>query len=478
MVDNAKLKKRVVFDPEEGYVKTTDVSGATESELITEWVRDYRLGFRLAHVSGYLGEVKEDEVGKVSAKCPTKGPRKLGSLVGRGGLEEQYNCILVGIDGEELVEVDALGKRVRTLGRKEPIAGDDLTTSIDSGLQLKVVELFEGNTGAVVVSGKDNEILAFYSSPSFDPNSFIRGNYDEIDEILNDSALPIFNRVSGGTYPPGSTVKPLVAAAALEEKIIDEDYVYEDTGQILIQTDYGDFSYKNWYFTSAGGVEGKIGVEKAIARSTDTFFYKLGEMRGIDLLSEWLISFGLNEETGIDLPGEVSGLIPDPEWKLREKGEKWFLGNTYHMSIGQGDVSVTPLALNSAISSLAFGGTYCKPHFVSSEFDQNEKCVSLDLKEDNLKQVVDGMIAACSDGGTGYPFFDFKDRHGFDIACKTGTAQITGDKDGDTHAWFTAFAPADDPEIVITVLVERGGEGSYTAAPIAKEIFDHWFSTE
>jgi penicillin-binding protein 2 len=477
LAGNIEVKRRVIFDPEEGYLKSSDLEGAKEEELITEWIRDYKFGSALAHVTGYLGEVSADEVGKISPECLEKGPRRLGSLTGRTGLEEMYECVLSGFDGEELVEVDSKGNRIRTLGRKNTVPGEDVKTSIDIGLQKKVAELMRDKKGAIVVSDSKGEILALYSSPSFDPNIFIKNSgSDKLARLLNDKSLPLFNRVIAGLFPPGSVIKPLVALAALEEGEIDENFVYEDTGQITIETPYGSFSYSNWYFNQYGRTEGEIDVVRAIARSTDTFFYKVGELVGIDKLSEWAHKFGLGELVSIDIPGEMAGLVPTPGWKEKVKGERWFLGNTYHLAIGQGDIALTPLQINVGISSIAANGVYCPPQVAvnndssSGQFRiPNERCRSLEISDKTVELIKEGMRQACSSGGTGFPFFDSP----IPVACKTGTAETSVEEK--THAWFVFFAPIDFPEIVTTVLVEEGGEGAYVAGPIAREIFDFWY---
>lgn len=466
LVDNKEVKKRVIFDPEEGYEKTTNLTDAKEDEIITEWQRIYKLGDKFAHVSGYLGEVSEEELGKVNPRCPEKGPKKLGSFIGRTGLEEYYECTLSGIDGEELVEVDTSGERVRTLGTRKPIPGEDIKTNIDNQLQIKVSQTLQGKKGAIVAADPNGEILALYSSPSFDPNFFVKGeDSQKIEAILKDENLPMFNRAVGGIFHPGSVFKPVVAVAALEEGEVDERFLFDDPGQIAIETPYGTFTYANWYFTQYGAKEGEINLVRAIARSTDTFFYKLGEFVGIAKLSDWARRFGLGELSGIDITGEVAGLIPTPEWKERVKGEPWFLGNTYHMAIGQGDIALSPLEVNSAISAISGGGKLCKPRVV-----KDPECRNLDVSSDNLKLVKEGMVGACTEGGTGFPFFDFEPQ----VGCKTGTAETN--EEGKTHAWFSAFAPSDFPEIVVTVLVEKGGEGSEVAGPIAREIFDYYFN--
>lgn len=489
LVGNKEAKKRVVFDPQKGYEKINDIEGAASDEIIGEWVRDYKLGEAAAHLTGYLGEVDADEVGKIDAKCPEKGPRKLGSLLGRGGLEEMYECILSGVDGEELVEVDSLGKRVRTLGRREPVAGQNIKTSIHYRLQKKVAELMsEGKVlprvgyqttsgaalrGAVVVTDTRGEVLALYSSPSYDPNIFVaESDPRKITAILEDPNSPLFNRAIGGAFHPGSVFKPVVATAALEEGKIDESFTYEDTGQITIKTIYGTFTYSNWYFTQYGRTEGEIDIIRAITRSTDTFFYKTGELLGIEKINQWANKFGLAERTGIDIPGEISGLVPSPEWKERVKGERWFLGNTYHISIGQGDIALTPLGLNMAITTIASGGEWCRPQVRKAVQAEEGKCKDLEISSESIRLVKEGMKGACSSGGTGFTFFDFETP----TACKTGTAETS--EEGKTHAWFTAFAPVDFPEIVATVLIEKGGEGAYVAGPIAREIFNYWFTNK
>src|SRR3990172_9837868 len=471
LVGNREVSKLVVFDPEIGF----------ENDLIFEWVRDYGLGEQFAHVSGYLGEFRSDEVDKVNPKCPNKGPRKVGKKIGRSGLEEMYECTLSGKDGEELVEVDSGGNKIRTLGKRNPVPGGDIKTTIHFGLQKKVAELFSETKGAVIVTDANGEVLAMYSSPSYDPNMLIKsGNSEKITEILENEDSPLFNRVIGGAYHPGSVFKPIVAVAALEEEIIDESYTYDDPGIITINSLYGEFSYSNWYFTQYQGKEGKITLTRALTRSTDTFFYKLGELLGIDALNSWANKFGLEDPTGIDIPGEIAGLVPSPLWKEKVRGEPWFLGNTYHMSIGQGDIALTPIGVNQAISAIASNGFYCQPSLVMTEETgssklkaQSSKCLDLGISQKTIDLVKEGMVGACSPGGTGFTFFDFSQKTNISVAFKKGNAET--DEKGKTHAWFSAFAPYDSPEIVATILVERGGEGAYVAGPIAREIFDYWF---
>jgi penicillin-binding protein 2 len=472
IVGNILLKKKIIFT-KDGFKKDLNIDNANGNDLITETKRNYFLGASAAHLTGYLGNVNSDEVDKIDPKCQDKGSRLSESFVGRSGLEQQYDCLLRGIDGEELIEVDAVGNPVRVLGIKNPIAGSNLITTINVSLQQKAASVFnnlkiktsneinlpEGRRGAVVVTDGAGKILAMYSSPSFDPNAFINGNVNEINSIVNNPALPLFNRDIDGLYHPGSTFKIVTATAALEENRINKDFTFNDQGFITLN----GYTYNNWYWSEYGGKEGEVNLVRAIARSTDTFFYKVGEMIGISDLSSWANKFGLNKATGIDLPNEAEGLIPNPAWKRQAKGELWFLGDTYNVSIGQGDVALTPLAANFLASVIANGGQICPPYINST---LKAGCRNLNLKPKTLDLIKEGMIAACSSGGTGFPFFDFEPK----VACKTGTAE-TGDN-GKTHAWFTAFVP--DKNFVIDVIVEKAGQGSEVAAPIAKEIMSQY----
>lgn len=415
--------------------------------------RNYLYGEVLAHVLGYLGEANEEEV--------KKGQFKLGDLVGRGGIEEQYDSYLRGQDGGEIYEVDAYGEKIREIGRIEPIPGQNLYLTIDAELSQTAYEALEKKPGAVVATNPQNsQVLILISSPSFNPNNITSQN-------LTDESLPFFNRAISGVYPPGSTFKIVTAAAGLEEGKVNAETTYNDTGEIRV----GEYSYKNWYFTQYGRTEGVIDIVKAIKRSTDTFFYKVGEWVGPTRLAVWAEAFGLGKKTGIDLPGEVGGLVPSPQWK-EQKGDHWFLGNTYHFAIGQGDLLTTPLQINLMTNVIASGGNLCQPQLEKSE-DEKKNCQSLELKLETINLIKEGMVGVCSSGGTAFPFFDFQPQ----VACKTGTAEF-GHPEHKTHAWFTVFGPWDKPEISITVLVEKGGEGSAVAAPIAKKIMEDFFHNE
>lgn len=458
LVDNQMVVKKVVFDPESGFEKQPADTNTPQEDQFKEWERTYPLGPQFAHVSGYLNEVNKEEVGKVDPACPDRGALTLGSFIGRGGLEQFYNCDLRGIDGEELVEVDTFGKKIRQIGRKPAEPGKNIHTTIDIKLQKKLADIMKDKKGAAIVTDTRGEVLALFSAPSYDPN-------ESVASALVDENLPLFNRVIGGAYHPGSIFKIVSATAALESGVINRDFFYNDTGVVTAAN--GEFRYHNWYYTQHGGTEGSIDLARALARSTDTYFYEVGAQTGIEEMVDWSKTYGLGELTSIDLPGEISGLVPSPEWKKAVKGERWFLGNTYHYSIGQGDLTLTPAEAHRIAMVIASGGKLCDL-YINSEKDSN--CRDLGIDPDNIQYIKEGMIGACSSGGTAVPFFDFQPQ----AACKTGTAETGSSEDDNTHAWFTVFAPAEDPEIVMTVLVEEGGEGSKEAAPLARELFDLW----
>lgn len=450
-------------------------------DVVVPWPqRSYPEASSSAHVVGFLAETDPVEVEQKG--CPNS-IFHIGDRIGRMGAESTFDCRLRGKDGEELVEVDTRGKKIRVLGKVRPTSGEDVILSIDSKLQERAIWALGARRGAVVaLDARNGEILALVSSPSFDPNT-VSSDYQELSK---NPELPLFNRAIGGAYPPGSTFKIVVAAAALEEKTIDENFRFTDPGVIKL----GAEEFTNWLFTKRGRTEGELDVVRAITRSTDTFFYKLGEMVGASELALWANKFGLGERTGINLSGETQGVIPTPVWKERVRGERWFLGNTYNVAIGQGDITASPLQVAVMTSVIASGGRLCVPTVRRVEDGgwKMENCREIGLSQKTLDLIKQGMVGACSPGGTAWPLFNFKvkDPHEpesvpakqIQVACKTGTAEFgVKDENGKTktHAWLTAYAPSDNPEIVVTALVEGGGEGSDVAAPIVKEILGEWF---
>jgi len=424
--------------------------------------REYVYGEAMSHLLGYVGEISEEELERCEEgdKCEFG----LGDVVGKMGIEKQYDKRLRGEDGGVLVEHDAEGEVLREIGRREPVTGESLRLTLDSGLQRKAYELMDKRRGALVASeAKTGEILALVSSPGFDPV--------KVEEYLDDKDLPMFNRAISGEYPPGSVFKVVAAVGALEEGKVDETTEVEDTGEIKI----GPYRFGNWYYDQYGRKEGKLDIIKGIARSNDIFFYKLGEWLGITALSDWAKYFGLGSITEIDLPEEANGLMPDPDWKKEFKGEEWYLGDTYITAIGQGDILMTPLQVNQMMSVIASGSKWCQPHLLKSEEDY---CRNLDINDKTLELLIEGLKQVCETKGTAWPFFEFEVKgERIYVAGKTGTAEF-GDPDDETHAWFTGFAPVEKPQIVVTVLLEAAGEGSYQAAPVVKELLSYWFSRQ
>ena len=484
LVENEETKRVVRFEQGKP-VEFIDKEEATQETevVIPSWKRVYPLGEAVAHIVGYLGQASKDEVGERGCQGSIY---ELGDLVGRMGAEAAFDCELRGKNGEELVEVDAKGNKVRVLGRREPEKGHDIILSLDAGLQKAARSALGEQKGAVVaLSPRTGEVLALVSSPTFDPNT-ISVDYPKLS---TDSNIPLFNRALGGAYPPGSTFKIVTAAAGLEEGKINEQTTFVDPGVLEV----GGQTFANWYYNQYGKTEGEINLVRAITRSTDTFFYKVGEWVGVDKLSAWAKRFGLGEKTEIGLVGETAGLVPSPSWKERVKGERWFLGNTYHLSIGQADLTASPLQITRMTAVIANGGKLCKPTIqVSGVRGQGSGCQDVGLSQKTIDLITQGMIGACSPGGTAFPLFDFKVKsehepasapaRSIQVACKTGTAQF-GDPKDRTHAWLTAFAPASTDSggnpaeiVVVTALIEAGGEGSYVAAPVVKEVLEEWFS--
>jgi penicillin-binding protein 2 len=396
---------------------------------------------------------------------------QLGGRTGKKGIEKLFDCELRGRQGKKLVEIDAQGRYLKTVDVISPIPGDKIQLAVDFELQKKSYELVKKVKAAIVVTNpKTGEILVSVSSPSFNSQDFEDNSKNNIQKYLTDKDNPLFNRVTEGTYPPGSLFKLVVATAGLEEKAIDEKTEIEDKGSIKA----GAATFGNWYFLQYGRVEGMLDIVKAIRRSNDIFFYKVGEKTGVEKIKKWSDILGLGKHTEIGLD-EAEGLIPSTFWKKETLKEGWYLGDTYNLSIGQGYVGVTPLQMALVADVFANGGYLCKPQLLKQDvktqnFASLPNCKKLPISQKTINLIREGMKQACSTGGTGWPLFDFKPQ----VACKTGTAESHATS-GMPHAWITAFAPFDNPEIAVTVLIEEGGQGSDVAGPIAKEILKAYF---
>lgn len=414
--------------------------------------REYPFSFATSPVLGYISEVKESEIGCRDGLCYASG-----MYTGRSGLEQVLESRLKGRDGGRLVEVDSAGREVRELGNNQAEAGSDVHLSIDSRLQKIMYDALAGKAGSAVALDMQGKVLGLVSSPSYDPA--------HLTDYLKDTVkLYFLNRAIAGTYPPGSVFKPITAYAGLEEGKITSDTQFVDTGEIKV----GIYRYGNWYFDQYGRTEGSIGLVKALARSNDIYFYKVGEEVGVDKLVVWAKKFGLGVKTGIELPGERAGLVPDRLWKERATGEKWFLGNTYHMAIGQGDLLVSPLQVARMTLGIV-SGRLCETSLIK---DGAVECRDLGIKTEDINIVREGMKGVCATGGTAFPFFNFTPF----VLCKTGTAQHSGQlSDSDkAHAWITVAYPGENPEMILVVMLEAAGEGSAEAGPVARTILDSW----
>jgi len=440
-------------------------------DLEVDNLRIYPEGEKFAHVAGFTGEISEDQL-----KTKEFRDYRQGDQIGKIGAEAKFEKLLRGVDGGEIIEVDSIGRKIRTLRFKSPIPGQNIYLSIDASLQEK---LYQSMTAVLASSGSccgaavaldpgSGKILALVSLPSFDPNIFSQG-IDEgaISEILSRSSAPILNRAIAGTYPPGSTFKIVSSLAALSSSKITKDTTIQDTGVIYL----GPYKFTNWYFNQYGKTEGMVNLVKALERSNDTYFYEISRIIGVDSIADWARKLHLGGKLNIDLPGEETGLVPDDDWKKKVYGQPWYPGDTLHMAIGQGFILTTPLQILGITSFIAADGTLYKPEILLSE--SPKILVSNLLPKDQVRIIKEGMKLGTKQKGTAWPFFNFP----VETAGKTGTAEY-GDPKNRTHAWYTSFAPADDPKIALTILVEGGGEGSSVAAPVAKEVYRYFFSPD
>jgi penicillin-binding protein 2 len=441
-----------------------------EMELIESQRRLYPQNGILAHVIGYTGEISESEL-----DIPEYAKYNQGQIIGKTGIEKEYNDTLMGVDGERQSVVDNRGREREVLGIKEAKPGRNLQLSIDLDLQtVAELALDEGlagyahSHGAVVALNPQNgEILAMASRPTFDPNKFaVRIKSKDWKELTGDPGNPLLNRAIQAQWAPGSTFKPIVAIAGLESGSIDEDTTFQCPGGASF---FGHY-YKCW------GVHGSVSLHRGITQSCDSYFYNVGNKTGIDNIAYYADQSGLGHKSGIDLPNEAAGTVPSPEWKLRNFRQKWFAGETISVSIGQGALTVTPLQIARAIGGLATGGVWHVPHLLLSS-TKTEKPHEWALNPENVHRVVYGTYGVVNEGGTGVR----AKIPNIDVCGKTGSAQIASEdyekahKDVKDNAWFVGFAPCYKPEIVIAVLWENVGVHGQFAAPTARDIMVSYF---
>lgn len=456
-------------------------------EIKAQLLRHYPHDAKTAHVLGYVGRISQRDIEQIDVSNYAGT-----SHIGKNGVEQTYESALHGEVGLEQVEVNAAGRNVRTLEQTPPQPGVDVHLHLDVALQEVAMKAFADNNGAVVaINPKNGGVLAFVSQPGYDPNLFVEGisrkNYSALQE---DENRPLYNRALRGQYPPGSTVKPFMGLAGLERGAIQYDSSVYCPG--FFQLPGNTHRYRDWKKTGHGPMD----LKSSIVQSCDVFFYKLAYELGIDQLHEYLSQFGFGDRTGIDLTGESTGLLPSREWKRRARRQPWYPGETLIMGIGQGYFLTTPLQLAAATAAIANNGVFFTPHVVDYLRDKDSGEItpippSAHRIPIGFQQNWDDVHAGMADvveGARGTAKSIRSER--YRIAGKTGTAQVftvgqdeeydeeTLEKKLRDHALFVAYAPVDDPQIAVAVVVENGGHGGSVAAPIARAIMDAYLLSD
>ncbi len=457
-------------------------------EVKARLFRQYPFGEVASHVVGYLGRINDKDLEDIKEADLAANYRGT-DHVGKTGLEQSYERELHGITGFEQMEIDAGGRGVRTLSRSAPVAGNNLSLTLDIRLQEIAERAFGANRGALVaIEPSTGGVLAFVSMPGFDPNLFVDGIDPASWDELNDSPdLPLNNRALTGLYPPGSTFKPYMALAALELGKRTPSQTTFDPGYFM----FGGTRFRD--FKASG--HGYVDMVKSIVVSCDTYYYNLANDLGIDNIAHFMGQFGFGARTGIDVEGEATGVLPSPEWKKRRfrtpEQQKWYAGETISVGIGQGYNAYTPLQLAQAVAALANNGVMYRPHFVSYSEDAKtgERFVVepqlvkiLAVKPQNLELIRRAMVGVNKEGTGARAFAGAK----YASAGKTGTAQVVALKQNEKyeesrvserlrdHALFIAYAPADNPTIALAVVVENAGFGARAAAPVARQVLDYY----
>lgn len=456
------------------------------AEVSAQLTRFYPSGELFAHVVGYMGRINERERQTIDLN-QYRGI----DFIGKIGLEKFYEKNLLGGQGTEQVETNARGRVMRVLDRTDPVSGDDLTLYIDSYLQAVAHEALKDTRGALVAMDvKTGGILSMVSTPTYDPNPFVSGiSQRDYDKLINSLDQPLFNRALRGQYPPGSTLKPLFGLIGLENDIFDMDFAINDPGYFYMEGISRPWRDHN---SDRGGHGAGVDLSKAIIESCDVFFYTIGVKIGIDMLANESTKFSLGKRTGIDLYGEKQGIMPTRQWKSRYRNEGWFNGDTINMSIGQGFMLTTPLQLAVMTARIASRGKMVKPRLLKAingvdvENMQVEEDIQIDQRYwDYVHQSMVDVVHSNKGTAVGV-----SQGLKYKMAGKTGTAQVISineeeeydsskiDKRNWDHALFVAFAPAEDPQIAVALIVENGEHGSLTAAPIARQVIDAYMETK
>ncbi len=445
--------------------------------------RQYPQGEIFSHVVGHIGRINQREVERLE-KSGRLANYRGSDYIGKTGLEQSYEEFLHGTTGVEEVEVDSGGRAVRTLSRTPPVSGNNLVLNIDAGLQEIAYNAFGDRRGALVaIDPRSGGVLALVSKPGFDPNLFVDGIDPQSWSELNGSPdKPLLNRAAAGTYPPGSTFKPFMALAALFYGKRPPQQVISDPGYFM----FGGHRFRDGRPVPLGAVD----MHRSIVVSSDVYYYTLANELGIDPIARFMEKFGFGSRTGIDIAGEAAGVLPSTAWKMRRFRQKWYAGETISVGIGQGYNSYTPLQLASATATLANDGVMYRPHIVNYVEDirtrektpvEPEPLRDLALKPEHLKTVKDAMVGVNKEGTSARVFADAP----YAAAGKTGTAQVIAIRQGEKyvesrvaerhrdHAWFIAYAPADNPTIALAVIAENSGFGARAAAPVARQVLDY-----
>lgn len=458
-------------------------------QILVESVRRYPQGAAVADVVGYMGRVDEEDYAALKDKGYIASDR-----IGKAGVEAAYENYLRGVPGRKEIEKDASGREIRTLAQDAPKPGNDLVLSLDLDLQKKTQEFVTqaahgGQGAAVVMDVHTGEVLALVSLPTYDNNIF-SGKVDEarLQQYLDDPKKPLVNHALSEQYAPGSIFKQITGSAALQEGVASPSTTITSTGAIQVPNEYDPsvvYTFRDWRAL------GTLNFYGGVAMSSDVYFYYLAggyhaygnnfNGLGIERLARYARQFGLGRPTGIDIAGEADGIVPDPEWKKRTFGDDWFLGDTYNMGIGQGFLAVTPVQMVRVTAAVANGGTLLRPHVLREVRDAKGNVVvppgprvegNVGVSDENLAIMREAMRQAVSWGSANQAAV-----RDVSVAGKTGTAEFGprfADGSYETHAWFSGFAPADDPQIAITVFLERG-VGAIDAAPLAARILDYYF---
>lgn len=421
---------------------------------LSVWRRTYPAGTTAANIIGYVGEISENEL-KLRAEDGYTG----GDLIGKSGIERSYESVLRGSPGQEALEVDARGRKIRVLDAEAAVKGEDLHLTLDMGAQKLAVELLKNWKGAIVAMNvHTGAVLALASSPVYDNNPLAWGvSAREWNAIMNDPERPMLDRAIAGVYPPASTFKAFMSIASLEENAITQSTMISCRGGLR----FGSHLFKCWKHSG----HGSLNVIGGLQHSCDVFFYQAGLRTGIESLIKWGRKFHLGEPTGIDLPGESGGNIAGPEWKLRRFKTAWSGGDTVNYSIGQGYMLMTPIQIARVYAAIANGGKMVTPHLNVKGYKNPE---DIGINPAKLEIVKRGLEAVVS-RGTG----SRAGRFGVHVAGKTGTAQ---NSHGDDHALFAGYAPADNPQYVAVAVIEGGKHGSSVAGPIVGQMLAHLLS--